>query len=55
MNVYKEQIEALSLSGLMSVTFFSDSTNSGENMYSMMKPNMGPGGMPGVSIMWLKH
>ena len=25
-----------------------DSTHSGENMYSMMKPG-GPGGMPGVS------
>ena len=28
---------------------FSDSTNSGESMYGMMKPNMGGPGMPGVS------
>ena len=29
----------------------SDSTNSGENMY-MMKPNMGPGGMGGVRVLF---
>ena len=32
---------------------FSDSTNSGDNMY-MMKPSMGPGGMGVSCIYWLK-